>query len=94
METHHINVATQSIVHWEKDVEKILIQKFDPHNQKEKMCLETELDEVVSKGLLSEHPNLVAGLFEMLKLGCMLGFDTNIFNDMLQHKNLQIFKED
>ena len=58
------------------------------------MCSATKLAEVVSKGLLSTHPDLVAGLCEMLKLGCMVGFDTDVVNDMLQHYNLQIFKDD
>ncbi|GLJ45911.1 hypothetical protein SUGI_0966710 [Cryptomeria japonica] len=93
-ETEHIKVAAHSPVRWEKDIKRILIQKCDPHNQKEKMWLATEFAEVVSKGLLSEHSDLVAGLCEMLKLGCILGFDTDVANDILQHKNLQIFKED
>ncbi|GLJ45914.1 hypothetical protein SUGI_0966750 [Cryptomeria japonica] len=93
-ETEHITVAAQSCVRWEKDSKRILIQKSDPHNQKEKWCLATEFAEVISKGLLSEHPDLVAGLCEMLKLGCMVGFVTDVVNAMLQQKNLLIFKED
>ena len=76
-ETEHINVTAHYAVHWEKDVRKILMQKSEPHNKKEKMCLAPELAEVVSEGLLSEHPDLVAGLCEMLKLGCMVEFDTD-----------------
>ncbi|GLJ45918.1 hypothetical protein SUGI_0966810 [Cryptomeria japonica] len=58
------------------------------------MSLATEFAEVVSKGLLSEHPDPIAGLCETLKLGCIVGFDTDAINDMLQRKNLLIFKED
>ncbi|GLJ45924.1 hypothetical protein SUGI_0966880 [Cryptomeria japonica] len=93
-EIEHIKVAAHSPVRWEKDRKRILIQKSDPHNQKSKMSLATRFAEVVSNGLLTEHPHLVAGLCEMLKFGCILGLDDDIVNDMLRNKNLKIFKED
>ncbi|GLJ45921.1 hypothetical protein SUGI_0966850 [Cryptomeria japonica] len=94
--TEHIKVAAHSPVRWERDSKRILVQKSDPqsHDQKAKVSMATEFAEVVSKGLLSEHPELVAGLCEMVKFGCILGFDTDVVNYMLQYKNLQIFKED
>jgi hypothetical protein len=40
-------------------------------------------------------PDLVAGLCEMVaKLGCILGFDNDPVNYMLQSKNFQLFVED
>ena len=71
-----------------------LIQISDPHNQKEKMSLAIDLAEVISAGLLSEHPDLVAGLCEMIKFGCILGFDNVAVNYMLNCKNFQLFVED
>ena len=58
------------------------------------MSLATDLAEVISAGLLSEHPNLVAGLCEMVKFRCILGFDNDAVNYMLRCKNFQLFVED
>jgi hypothetical protein len=58
------------------------------------MSLATDLAEVISAGLLSEYPHLVAELCEMVKLGCILGFDNDAVNYMLQCKNFQLFVED
>jgi hypothetical protein len=80
-----------SLVRWERQKQRILIQSSDPHNLKAKMSLETDFAEVISVGLLSEHPDLVAGLCEMVKLGCILRFDNEAVNLMLQSKNFQFF---
>lgn len=45
-----------------KDNKMILMQKFDPHNQKIKVSLATKFVEVASNGLLSEHPHLIVSL--------------------------------
>jgi hypothetical protein len=89
-----VKARTTSMVRWEKYKERILIHMSDTHNQKENMSLATDLAEVISAGLLSEYPHLVAELCEMVKLGCILGFDNDTVNYMLQCKNFQLFVED
>ena len=42
-----VNERTTNLVRWEKHKEQILIQISDPHNQKEKMSLATDLAEVI-----------------------------------------------
>ncbi|GLJ45857.1 hypothetical protein SUGI_0965460 [Cryptomeria japonica] len=73
----------------------ILTLRTEDDNPKVRLSVATEFAEVVSKGLLSEHhPGLVAGLCELLKMGCMLEFDNEAVEEMLQHRNMQLFEED
>lgn len=89
-----VKARTTSLVRWEKNKGRILIHVSDTHNRKENMSLATDLAEVISAGLLSNYPDLVAGLCEMVKIGCILGFDDDAVNYMLQCNNFQMFVED
>lgn len=58
------------------------------------MSLASDFAEAISAGLFPENPDLVAGLCEVIKLRCILGFDDDALNYMLQSKNLQLLVED
>ncbi|GLJ45858.1 hypothetical protein SUGI_0965480 [Cryptomeria japonica] len=90
----NIVATATSFVRWEKENNRILLKMPNRHNPKVRLSLATEFAEVVSKGLLSADPILVAGLCEMLKMGCILEFEDEVVDEMLQHKSMQLFKED
>ncbi|GLJ45856.1 hypothetical protein SUGI_0965420 [Cryptomeria japonica] len=92
--TENIVATAPSFVRWEKHNNRFLIQASERHNPKVRLSLATEFAEVVSKVLLSDYPNLVAELCEMLKTGYILEFDDEVIDEILQHKNMQLFKED
>eukprot|EP01018_Ginkgo_biloba_P017680 Gb_37162 [translate_table: standard] len=89
-----IKVTTTKAVRWEKDRKRVLTQKFDQSNKKLRMLFATNFAKVISDGLLPEHPDLVAGLCDMLNYGCLLGFDLEASDVLLQTHNLQLFIED
>eukprot|EP01018_Ginkgo_biloba_P010003 Gb_15824 [translate_table: standard] len=90
----NIRVQTTTAVRWEKDYKRILMIKFDKTDQKEKILFATDFAHEISNGLISEYPDLIAGLCEMLKFGCVLGFHIDAVNHLLQTKNLQLYMED
>ncbi|KAG6505449.1 hypothetical protein ZIOFF_037805 [Zingiber officinale] len=92
------------LFHWEKDKAKLFLQrdeggtkrKRDGGTRQKRHIIEyaTNFANVIAKGLLSEMPDQIASLAELISFGCLLDFEEDAVNYLLKNKNLQLFPED
>ncbi|XP_077228605.1 uncharacterized protein LOC143861588 [Tasmannia lanceolata] len=90
-----INANASRMIRWEKENSKLFIQKNDGSSRhKARVEFATYFSEVISSGLLWENPDRIAGLSELIKLGCLLEFEDDAVEFLLKSKNLQLFDQD
>ncbi|XP_077227223.1 uncharacterized protein LOC143860448 isoform X2 [Tasmannia lanceolata] len=90
-----IDANVSRMIRWERENSKLLIQKNDGSSgHKARVEFATYFSEVISCGLLWDNPDRIAGLSELVKLGCLLEFEDNAVEFLLKSKNLQLFVED
>ncbi|KAG6505450.1 hypothetical protein ZIOFF_037806 [Zingiber officinale] len=81
---------------WEKDKAKLFLQRDEGGTKRKRHNIEyaTNFADVIAKGLLSEMPDQIASLAELIRLGCLLDFEEDAVDYLLKTKNLQLFPED
>ncbi|RWW07452.1 hypothetical protein BHE74_00013449 [Ensete ventricosum] len=88
-------VKASKMFHWEKDNGKLFVQSIDGSKRKRgSIKFATFFADVISQGLLSEMPDQIAALSELIRLGCLLDFEEDDVEFLLKIKNLQLFAED
>ncbi|KAG6508898.1 hypothetical protein ZIOFF_034280 [Zingiber officinale] len=81
---------------WEKDKAKLFLQRDEGGTKRKRHNIEyaTNFADVIAKGLLSEMPDQIASLAELIRLGCLLDFEEDAVDYLLKTKNLELFPED
>ncbi|XP_042388023.1 uncharacterized protein LOC121980124 [Zingiber officinale] len=81
---------------WEKDNAKLFLQRDKSGMKRKRHNIEyaTNFADVIARGLLSEMPDQIAPLAELIRLGCLLNFEEDAVDYLLKTKNLQLFPED
>ncbi|XP_058103017.1 uncharacterized protein LOC131246682 [Magnolia sinica] len=90
-----IETKATRMIRWDREESKLFIQKIDrsSHN-KSNIEYATYFSEMIADGLLWEDPDRIAGLRELIKIGCLLEFKEAAVDFLLKTKNLQVFMED
>ncbi|KAG6508895.1 uncharacterized protein LOC121980120 [Zingiber officinale] len=89
---------------WEKDKAKLFLQRDDGGTKRKRdggmkrkrhnIEYATNFADVIAKGLLSEMPDQIDSLAQLICFGCLLDFEEYAVNYLLKSKNLQLFPED
>ncbi|KAL5978987.1 hypothetical protein ACLOJK_018882 [Asimina triloba] len=83
------------MIRWDREDSKLFIRKLDRLSCKtSNIKFATNFSDVISNGLLWEEPDQIAGLRELVMIGCLLDFEEEAVEFLLRTKNLQVFKED
>ncbi|CAK9161863.1 unnamed protein product, partial [Ilex paraguariensis] len=90
-----LNVKASRMIRWERESSKFFTQKRDMSGgYKERIEYASYFSEVVAEGVLWEDEDHIYQLTELIKLGCLLGFDDEAIAFLMKKNNLQIFLED
>ncbi|KAL5978976.1 hypothetical protein ACLOJK_018871, partial [Asimina triloba] len=90
-----IEAQDEQMIRWDREDSKLFIRKLDRLSCKtSNIKFATNFSDVISNGLLWEEPDQIAGLRELVMIGCLLDFEEEAVEFLLRTKNLQVFKED
>ncbi|MCL7023273.1 hypothetical protein MKW94_002320 [Papaver nudicaule] len=94
--TRTLKVDVNQMIRWEREDMKLYTQKVDRSSSghKENIAYATYFSEVIAEGLLWEKPDEIAGLRELLQLGCLVEFEDEAISFLLKTKNLQLCNKD
>lgn len=86
--------ATQ-MFRWERENSKLYMQNINIScGKKSKLEFATYFSEVIAQGLLFENEGEVSALAELIRMGCLVDFDSDAVEFLLKTRNLQLFAED
>ncbi|XP_010250591.1 PREDICTED: uncharacterized protein LOC104592797 [Nelumbo nucifera] len=92
---NNVTVRASRMIRWERENLKLFTQKMDKSSgHKTKIEFATNFSEVISEGLLWDKEDRIAGLCELIKLGCLLEFEEDATNFLMKSRNLQVSMED
>ncbi|XP_077228632.1 uncharacterized protein LOC143861623 [Tasmannia lanceolata] len=93
-EEKHLSAKSSRMVCFEKSSSRLIVQASSTSHEKTRLKFATFFAKEVSEGLLWERTELIDGLFKLIRLGCLLGFEVDAVNTLLKMENLQVFFED
>ncbi|PWA51665.1 DNA binding,ATP binding protein [Artemisia annua] len=89
-----VNVEARRMISWDKKNLRIFFMRNKDKSRGRKMEYASTFGEVIADRVLCENEELVPHLSELIRLGCLVDFEEEEVDFLLNIKNLQIFKED
>lgn len=71
-----------------------MIRRTADANRKRKLDIAVDFAKEISKGLLWKNPELINGLYQLIRTACLLDLDIDAVNTLLMLENLKIFRKD
>lgn len=71
-----------------------MIQRTADANRKRKLDIAVDFAKEISNGLLWKNPELINGLYQLIRTACLLDLDIDAVNTLLMLENLKIFRKD